>query len=132
MTDLMKHDFEIGGTNDAINMGEADVTVHDIISREIKTDANFTLIEHARTAETTAEIRDEWAIVEENLEKAISVMEEAIPYMQVKTRNEVWHSLHRCYQRAKSIRRIRGIERIEDRSDIARFVDNKCMLGVMI
>ena len=75
---------------------------------------------------------DTWEAVAENVESAITVMEDVAQYVGLRSRNKIWYSLNRCYKRAKYIRGIRGIEQLEDDSDMEHFVQPKCMLGRFI
>ena len=130
MTNLSEHALETFEEDNTLSEGETSVI--ELISQGQDTAAAFTLMPPGPEFNASDNSGDEWATVEQNVEAAIMAMEKAFPHVRLGTRNAVWNSLHRCYQRAKSIRRIRGIEKIEDRSDHARFMDAKCMLGVLI
>ena len=72
---------------------------------------------------------DSWAAVAKNVESAISAMEHVAQFVGQNSRNKLSYSLRRCYLRARSIREIRGILHLEDRSDHDYYLTNKCMLG---
>jgi len=130
MTDLSELILETVEEESAMSVEET--SVMELFSHEQDTAAELALIPPRTEFDNVDETGDEWATVEQNVEAAIMAMEKAFPHVHLRTRNAVWNSLHRCYQRAKSIRKIRGIEKMEDYSDNARFVDAKCMLGVLI
>lgn len=90
---------------------------------------NTTRLNQKITVETPDPKVDSWEAVAKNVESAISVMETVAQYVGQHSRNRLSYSLKRCYHRAKSIREIRGIMHIEDRTDHDHFRSNKCMLG---